>query len=81
MIDSELQFVVLPGLTLPAAAVLLALDLEARGCHFQLDGEDILVGPSDRLTDHDRVQIRRWKRHLRAIVAYDASVQVKRRIA
>ena len=64
------QFVVLPGLTLPLAAVRLALDLENRGMHLILDGDGILVGPRDRLTDEDRDAIRRWRLHLRAIVAY-----------
>ena len=37
-----------------------------------LDGDRLMVGPRDRLTDEDREQIRRWKRHLLAIVADDA---------
>lgn len=66
------DFVVLPGLTVPLEAFRLVLDLEARGIYLDDDGEYLLVGPSELLTDQDRAQIRRWKPHLRAIVEYDA---------
>jgi hypothetical protein len=64
------DFVILPGLTVPLDALRLALDLENRGLHFTLDGDGILVGPRDRLTDDDRDAIRRWRTHLRALVGY-----------
>lgn len=60
------------GLTVPRPAVELALDLEARGCQMTLDGDGLLVGPRERLTDDDRDQIRRWRYHLRAILAHCA---------
>ena len=61
------------GLTLPVAAIRLALDLENRGLTMTIDAGDVLVvGPRERLTDDDRALIRRWKRHLLAIVTYDA---------
>jgi len=61
------------GLTLPVAAIRLALDLEDRGLTLTIDDGDVLVvGPRNRLTDDDRALIRRWKRHLLAIVTYDA---------
>lgn len=63
------RFVDVPGLTMPVAPLRLALDLEARGLRFALDAGDLLVGPADHLTDADRDDIRRWKRHLIAIVA------------
>lgn len=70
---SATDFVVLPGLTLPLAAVRLALDLEHRGLHLAREDNDVLVvGPRERLTDEDRALIRRWKPHLLAIVTYDA---------
>lgn len=58
------------GLTLPLDAVRLALDLESRGCHLELDGDGLMIGPRDLLTEDDRVQIRRWRDHLRALIAY-----------
>lgn len=64
------------GLTLPLPAVRLALGLEARGLHLRIeDGDVLVVGPRDRLTDEDRTLIRRWKLHLLTIVAYDAGTQ------
>ena len=58
------------GYMVPVAALQLALDLESRGCELLVDGDSILVGPRDRVTDADRDGIRRWRRHLRAILAY-----------
>ena len=63
------------GLTLPLAAVRLAFDLEERGLHLSVDGTVLNVGPGDRLTDADRVLIRRWKSHLVAIASYDSDLQ------
>lgn len=61
------------GLTVPTGAIRLALDLENRGLALTIaEGDVLVVGPRDRLTDDDRVLIRRWKRHLVAIVAYNA---------
>ena len=57
------------GLTVPLAALQLALDLEGREIHLALDGDGLSAGPRERLTDADRSEIRRWKLHLRAIVA------------
>jgi hypothetical protein len=66
------EFVILPGLTLPLPAVRLALDLEQRGLQFLREGHDLLLrGPCERVTEDDRVQIRRWKLHLLAIADYD----------
>ena len=57
------------GVTLPVAAVALALDLERRGIHLRSeDGQALLVGPPDRLTDDDRAGVRRWKLHLLALL-------------
>jgi hypothetical protein len=62
------------GLTLPVDAIRLALDLENRGLTLTVDEGDVLVvGPRERLTDDDRALIRHWKRHLVAIVRYDAA--------
>ena len=70
---SRSDFVVLRGgLTLPLAAVQLALDLEQRGLHLNIDGDRLTIGPRALLTDADRALIRHWKPHLLAIVSYDA---------
>jgi hypothetical protein len=57
------------GLTVPVAALQLALDLEARGCHLLLDGDGLPIGPRERVTDEDRAGICCWRDHLRAILA------------
>jgi len=59
------------GLTVPVAAFLLALDLEARGIALAVDAEHEFKVPTDpRLLPADRAAIRRWRRHLGAIVEY-----------
>lgn len=71
---SRSDFVVLRGgLSLPLAAVRLALDLEARGLHMRReDGDVLIVGPRELLTAEDRAGLRQWKPQLLAIVTYDA---------
>jgi hypothetical protein len=69
---SATDFVILPGLILPGDAFRLALDLERRGFHLEPDGNDLLVGPRDRLTNEDRNAIRRWKQHLLAIAGFES---------
>ena len=61
-IDVHHRFVVLrEGLTIPAEAFVLLLQLESRGIALRRDGEDgLLVGPSHSLTDADRVALHRW---------------------
>ena len=64
------------GLALPVGAFRLALDLEARGLHMRCEEGDVLVvGPRERLTDEDRAGLRKWKPHLLAIVTYNADAQ------
>lgn len=58
------------GLTVPLAVLRALWDFEDRGLHFRLDGDDIIVGPRDRLTDNDRAQLRRWKAHVIALLTY-----------
>ena len=69
---TPVKFVTLNGgLTVPVPALQLALDLEARGIPLSTDAHHQFVVPTDdRLTTDDRVAIRRWHRHLGAIVAY-----------
>jgi hypothetical protein len=64
------------GLTLEVRAVLLALDLEYRGFSLHAQGDKLLLNRSDgvsasaTLTEKDRSDIVKWKRHLLAIVDY-----------
>lgn len=60
------------GLSLPLAPVLLALELEARGFALTLDGDALLVQPGSKLTQEDAARIRRWKRHLLAVLTYES---------
>ncbi len=61
------------GLTVPMAAVRLALDLESRGFRLALDAyEQFTIEPTASLTQADLAAIRRWRLHLGAIVGYDA---------
>lgn len=70
---SSSSFVTLPdGLTLPLTPLRLAWDLESRGLHLSHAGDILNVGPSDRLTETDRLLIRQWKSDLLAIVAFGA---------
>jgi hypothetical protein len=59
------------GLCVPLEPLHLLLNLEARG--FQLgrkDDDQIWVRPFSQLTDDDTAGLRRWRHHLRALVAY-----------
>ncbi len=59
------------GPIVPIAAWRLALDLESRGCSLHLDGDALVIGPREKLTQADRDAIRRWRNHLCALVAYE----------
>ena len=58
------------GLVVPVEPLLLALDLEARGFLMKPDGEDLIVSPFSQLTAEDCRQLRRWKHHVIALIAY-----------
>lgn len=63
------------GLTLPDAAILLAIDLERRQHRLSAKDGALLVSDGSRLTAEDRAQIRTWKPQLLAIVGYIAEQQ------
>lgn len=52
------------------SAVLLALDLEARGHALQSKDEKLTVTEASKLTAHDRAAIKENRLHLLALVAY-----------
>ena len=69
------RFVVLRGgRALPIEPLLLALELEDRGFRLRCEGESLFVQPADRLTPTDRQRIRRWKRHLIAVITSEVGV-------
>lgn len=62
------------GLTLPLAAVELALDLERRDLKLSIEGDRLRVsGPNGKpdLSPADVDAIRKYKAHLMALVAYE----------
>jgi hypothetical protein len=71
---APVEFVYLRGgLTVPAPALKLALDLEERGIPLTTDAAHRFIEPADpRLTSADRAAIARWFRHLGALVEYQA---------
>jgi len=69
---SASEFVVLQGgLAVPIAPMLLLLDLESRGITAELDGKDVVLRPRQLLTTADTQAVKRWKRHILALLAYD----------
>ena len=61
------------GPTVPAAAIALAIDLEARGIPLATDPDHQFIVPTDsRLTPADDAAIARWRSHLGALVDYRA---------
>jgi hypothetical protein len=73
-VRAHVPFVTLRGgLTIPLGALLLAWSLEDRGAVLMVEqGQLVVDGPSGFLTDEDRGNIRRWREHLKALVAYEA---------
>jgi hypothetical protein len=64
------------GLTVPLEPLMLALDLESRGVDLSVEGDQLLVRPQSAITDDDRQQLRRWKRHLIALVSYEPPTHI-----
>ena len=62
------------GVSVRLLALQLAWTLEDRGCTLAVDGDDLLVTPSELLTDADRQQIRHWREELKRIVRYGERV-------
>lgn len=60
------------GMFVGTEAILLAIDLEARGHVLTSKDGALLVTDGSRLTAEDRAGITRLKRHLLAVAAYEA---------
>jgi hypothetical protein len=62
------------GLAVPVDAVLLLLNLEARGVRLEHVGADIVIYRGSPATDEDRVAPRRYKPHILALLDYVEAV-------
>lgn len=60
------------GVSVPVAAYVLLVDLEARGVRVWREGDRLVVEPADRLTDDDRRALPALKLHLFSLLAYMA---------
>lgn len=61
------------GLTVPIKALELALALERRGFRLRVEKDDLKVGSGrGTLTDEDRENLKTYRAHIIAIVAYKA---------
>jgi len=60
------------GLAVPMAPIRLLLDLERRGFRLEREDDALVVEPGQLLSDEDCASIRHWKRHLLALIAYQA---------
>lgn len=59
------------GLTVPLTPLMLVLDLEARGIRLTADEDGAIVAtPRGRLTDAERDELRRYRNHVLALLAY-----------
>jgi hypothetical protein len=73
---SACDFVTLnDGLVVPLPALQTLWHLEDRGVTLRLDGDSIVANPGSRLTNEDRVAIRRWRLHVVAILTMSERVQ------
>lgn len=72
---SNTRFVHLQGgLVVPLGAVEAALAIERAGHHLTLDGADLFVEPRGGDVDPDDLaNLRRWKPHVRMLLAYTPS--------
>jgi hypothetical protein len=71
-LDGSDRYVILSGgLAMPIAPILLLCELEARGIRIWREGDDVLVQPWPRVTDEERVALKRWKLHILALLDYE----------
>jgi len=58
------------GLVVPLAAVEAALAIERAGHRLHIDGPDLVIEPAGKVDPHDLDQLRRWKPHVRMLLAH-----------
>ena len=69
--DLDEKFVTLQGgMTVPAPAYVLLLELERRGFGVRRDHETLVVQPASQLTADDCRRIRHWKHHLLMLLEF-----------
>jgi hypothetical protein len=70
---SEGRFVFLQGgMVVPLAAVIAALNIERAGHRLRLDGDGLFIEPDGSIDPEDLAELRRWKPHVRLLLAYVA---------
>lgn len=73
---AALEFVWLPhgDVPVPRPALDLCWRLEDRGVRFRVDESgELWAGPADLLDAEDRAEVRRWTRHIIALINYCAA--------
>lgn len=63
------------GLTVRTEAIVLLIDLEARGVKLEADAGDILIRKGSPITSDDREALRRLKPHVLRLLEYVERVQ------
>ena len=64
------------GLSVPLSALDLLWRLEREGFDIRIDGDgSVLIGPRQRLSQHDREAITEYRDYLRALVRYCETVR------
>ena len=59
------------GLTLASEALAFAIDLDLKGVALTAHGDELIASPRALLTDSDLANLRRYKRHMLALVVYE----------
>lgn len=60
------------GLTVPASALRLAIDLEARGITLRLDRDELVIRPASRVTADETALLRQHVAAIKVILRHSA---------
>lgn len=72
-LDTEPEMVTLRGgVTVPVAAIELAIELESRGVTMRVEGDTLIVRPRSGLSEADVARVRAYRAELKRIAAYEA---------
>ena len=63
------RFVQVGPLTVPRAALEVMLHAEAKGVHLTHEGDDLFASPTGILTAEEKIEIKRWRWHVLAILS------------